>query len=261
MKKPFVGQLVLSVLFLLLCLPAQLLENVSVYLSESLVCAVLIICTLACGYGWGAVLSLLTPLTGWLVTGSEVISRLPQILPCHMLANLLLVSLVWFFVKWLSGKMPKAEPTALSSERFRLVLIIAVTSSVLWAGLTTAFLSALSDFLQMESISPLLIVSLIAIGGTLALFIALWALICRFPKAWPYMAGGILGSGAKFLVLWLLVSKTVLGSYAGNLSSATVALAQGAYGVPQLFAALLGCCLAFLIWLPLKKFLQKEKKP
>lgn len=260
MKKQTVKKMVTTLLLLLLCVLAQLLENSSVYLSEALVCAVLVICTLACGYVWGAVLALLTPLTGWLVTGSQVISRLPQILPCHMLANLLLVSLMWIFVKWLSEKMPKAEPVPLSSERFRLVLIISVTASALWAGLTTAFISALSDFLQMESVSPLLIVSLIAIGGTFGLFIALWALVCRFPKAWPYIAGGVLASGAKFLVLWFLVSGTILSNCSGNLEPTTVALARSNYGVPQLFTALLGCILAFFIWLPLKKSLQKEKK-
>lgn len=259
MKKPFVGQLVLSALFLLLCIPAQLLEGTSVYLSETIVCAFLVITTLACGYLWGAALSLLTPLTGWLVTGSEVISANPQILFCSMLANLLLVSLVWIFVCWLGVKMPKAEPISLSDGRFRLVLIIAVAAAVLWASLTTAFLSALSDLLQMESVSPLLTVSLIAIAGTLLLFCGLWTLVCRFPKAWPYIAGGVLGSGAKFLVLWLLVAKTILPAPTGELDSAAVALAQSAYGVPQLFAALLGCSLAFLLWLPMKKLIKKEK--
>lgn len=259
MKKQTVKKLIATVLLLLLCVLAQLLENTSVYLSETVVCAALVMGTLACGYVWGASLALLTPLTGWLVTGSPVIAAMPQILPCHMLANLLLISIVWLFVKWLAEKMPKTEPVPLSDERFRLVVIIALAASALWAGLSTAFISALSDFLQMESVSPLLIVSLIAIGGTLSLFIALWALVCRFPKAWPIIAGGVLGSGAKFLVLWLLVSKTILGGYAGDLDSAVVALAQSDYGVPQLFTALLGCILAFLIWLPLKKSLQKEK--
>lgn len=252
MKRNLTGQLVLTLLFLLLCLLAQLLENVSVYLSESLVCAFAVLTTLLCGYHFGVFLCLLTPLTGWLATGSTVISAYPQILPFQALANLLLISLVWFFVRVLSPRLSKAE-FAPSGSHFRLVALIAVTAAVLWASLCTAFLSAASELLQMESVSPLLLVALIAILGSLALLLGLWTLVCRFPRAWPYLAGGILGSGGKFLVMWLLVSRLTLA----NATETAAALARSAYGVPQLFAALLGSALGILLWLPLGRFLEK----
>ena len=258
MKKEAKKKIVITLLLLLLGIGAQFLANTSVYLSEPLVCTVLLIATLACGYLWGGCLALLLPLTSWLISNNEAISKTPLVIPCLMLANVLFISLAWLSISWLGEKMPKAEPTPLSGERFRLVLIIGVTAAALWAGLTTAFISALSDLLQMESVSPLLIVSLIAISGTLSLFIALWALVCRFPKTWPLIAGGVLASAAKFLVLWLLVSRTVLPANDAFVGTSELAFAQTAYGIPQLFTALAGSALSFLLYKPLKKSLNKE---
>lgn len=260
MKKETKKKSVITVLLLLLGVGAQFLQNASVYLSEPLVCAVLLVATLSCGYLWGGCLALLLPLTGWLISNNAAVSKTPLVIPCLMLANVLFISLAWLSIGWLGEKMPKTERTPLSDDRFRLVFIIGISAAALWAGLTTAFISALSDLLQMESVSPLLIVSLIAISGTLAMFIALWALVCRFPKSWPLIAGGVLASAAKFLVLWLLVSRTVLPANEAFVGTAELAFAQTNYGVPQLFTALAGSALAFLLYKPLKKSLNKEQK-
>lgn len=259
MKKQTKKKLVSTILLFLLGIGVQFLENASVYLSEPLVCAVLLLATLACGYLWGGCLALLLPLTGWLISKNEAISQTPLVIPCLMLANVLFISLAWLAISWLGEKIPRSEPTPLSSERFRLVLIIGISAAALWAGLTTAFISALSDLLQMDRVSPLLVVSVIAISGTLAMFIALWALVCKFPKAWPLIAGGVLASAAKFLVLWLMVAKTVLPANETFLGTSELAFAQSSHGVPQLFTALAGSALAFVLYKPLKKSLNKEQ--
>lgn len=259
MKNPTTKRIVATVLMFLLCILAQLLENTSVYLSETVVCGVLALTTLACGYLYGGILALLLPLSGWLITGSEAISAAPLILPCVMLGNLLYLSVLWFFVQWLGKKVPAAEPLGFRDSRFRLVLILALVAAVLWSCLATAFLSGLSGLLQLESVTPLLLVVLIAIGGSLFLFAGLWVLVCRFPKLWTVITGLVLGAGGKFLLLRLLVVQQILPA-AQKLDEIGLALAQRHYGTAQLFAALLGGGLAFLLWLPYEKYKKNRKK-
>lgn len=238
-----------TALLLALCIASQFFKNTSVYLTGSVVNAILILATLSCGFLSGAVISVIAPLTSWWITGSPIMSAYPLIVPAVMLGNLILVALVWLFARFLAKKMPVAQ--ARDDGQFRVVLILALVAAALWASVTVAFLSSLASLLQAESTSPLLIASLIAIAGTFLLFTCLWLLITRFPNTWGLIAGMTLGSVLKAIMMWLVIVKIILPDAAPS----TVRLT---FSVTQLLTALIGSVVAFLVWLPLRRALEKE---
>lgn len=83
-------QLTLTALLLALCIASQFLKNTSVYLTGPVINCILILSAVFCGL-WSAVaLSLITPLTSWLITGSPLMSAIPLIVPCVMVGNVIL---------------------------------------------------------------------------------------------------------------------------------------------------------------------------
>lgn len=239
-----------TALLLALCIASQFFKNTSVYLTGSVVNAVLILATLSCGFLSGAIIGVIAPLTSWWITGSPIMSAYPLIVPAVMLGNLVLVALVRLFTRFSEKKLPVAQTR--DDGLFRVVLIVALVAAALWASVTVAFLSSLADLLQADSASPLLIASLIAIAGTFLIFTCLWLLVTRFPNTWTLIAGMTLGSVLKALVMWLVIVRLILPAAAPQ----TVRLT---FSVTQLLTALIGSVVAFLVWLPLSRALGKER--
>lgn len=239
-----------TALLLLLCIGVQFLKSTSVYLSETVVSIVLILSVLTGGFFSAAVIAVIVPLTSWWITGSPVISSHPLIVFCLMGGNLIQVGLVWLFAVWLRKKMPKTEALHFSDSRFRLVLIVALVASVLWGAVSLSFLSSFASVLQVPSIGPALILTLVMICGVFLVFVCLWALVARFPDVWSLIAGTVLGAVAKAVFLWLIIDKAIL-------TPAEVSEVNLEFSVTPLLTALLGSLVAFLIWLPLKKRLEK----
>ena len=88
-------QLTKTALLLALCVASQFLKNLSVYITGPIINCILIAAVVFCGLPGGITISLVTPLTSWLITGSPLMSALPLIIPCVMLGNLLLALSVW----------------------------------------------------------------------------------------------------------------------------------------------------------------------
>ena len=94
-----IRQLTLSALLLALSIASQFLKNTSVYLTGPVINCILILATVFCGL-WSAVaLSLITPLTSWLITGSPLMSAIPMIVPCIMAGNVILAVSVWVSIR------------------------------------------------------------------------------------------------------------------------------------------------------------------
>ena len=92
-------QLTLTALLLALCIASQFLKNTSVYLTGPVINCILIIAAVFCGF-WSAVaLSLITPLTSWLITGSPLMSAIPLIIPCIVAGNVILIVSVWCSIR------------------------------------------------------------------------------------------------------------------------------------------------------------------
>ncbi len=253
--KPNVRLICRTALLLALCVAAQFLKNTSVYLTGPVINAILILATLFCGLWSGAVLSLVTPLTSWLITGSPVMSAYPMIVPCIMVGNFIFSLFVWFFGLRLAARLPETQKLTLSDPRFRSVLVIALVAAALWGSIGIAFLASFGELVQL-TLTPLLLVLLIALGGCFALFAGLWVLAAKLPRSWTLIAGLVFGSVVKALFLWLTISRGIL-SGADALPAQAIAVAKTTFSVTQLLTALLGSALAFLVWLPLRKFVQR----
>ncbi len=94
-----IRQLTSTALLLALCIASQFLKNTSVYLTGPVINCILILAAVFCGL-WSAVaLSLITPLTSWLITGSPLMSAIPMIVPCVMAGNAILAVSVWVSIR------------------------------------------------------------------------------------------------------------------------------------------------------------------
>jgi len=97
-------QLTVTALLLALCIASQFLKNLSVYITGPIINCILIVAVVYCGLPGGTIISIVTPLTSWLITGSPLMSALPVIVPCVMLGNFLLVLMTWLFIRKNDGK-------------------------------------------------------------------------------------------------------------------------------------------------------------
>ena len=84
---------------LAICILSQFLKNISVYITGPIINACLILAVITVGYEWAVILSVITPITAFIITGNPLISAVPIIMPCIMAGNVILVSLVSLFVK------------------------------------------------------------------------------------------------------------------------------------------------------------------
>ncbi len=241
-----------TALLLALCIASQFLKNASVYITGSIVNTILIIATLSCGFWSASAISVIAPLTSWLITGSPIMSAYPAIVPCVMLGNIILVAFVWLFARWLAQRMPSAEKLSFKDNRFRLVALLVLIACALWSALTIAFVSSLASLLNVSA-APLMTVSLIMVAGVFIVFVGLWALVSRFPQTWSLIAGMVIGSVVKSIFMWLVIVRIILPEAAPEAVKLT-------FSVTQLLTALIGSLLAFLVWLPLRKIIPEEKK-
>jgi len=94
-----VKQITTTAILLAICILSQFFKNMSVYITGPIINACLIIATLSVGIVCAVILSIITPVTAFLITGAPVIAAVPLVLPCIMLGNALLCMCVWGFSK------------------------------------------------------------------------------------------------------------------------------------------------------------------
>ena len=73
-------------------LPCQpVFKNLSVYITGPIINAALILTVLYAGMACGIILSIITPVTSFFITGSPVMAAIPAMFPCIMIGNIILV--------------------------------------------------------------------------------------------------------------------------------------------------------------------------
>lgn len=97
-------QIALTALLLAVCIGSQFFKNASVYITGPIINAALIIAVIYCGLACGIILSVITPVTAFLITGSPIMTALPAMFPCIMAGNVVLVVTVFLLKK----KLPLA---------------------------------------------------------------------------------------------------------------------------------------------------------
>ena len=99
MKKFNTKALVQAAVLLAICIVSQFFKNMSVYITGPIINTCLIICVLTAGLGWAVVLSIVTPITSYLITGSPIMSAIPVIIPAVMLGNIIMAAAIGFVRK------------------------------------------------------------------------------------------------------------------------------------------------------------------
>ena len=84
-------QITVTAILLAICIVSQFFKNVSVYLTGPIINAALILTTVYAGLACGIILSIITPITSFFITGSPIMAAIPAMFPCIMIGNIILV--------------------------------------------------------------------------------------------------------------------------------------------------------------------------
>ena len=93
-------------IILAILVASQIFKGISVYITGPIVNACLVLATMLIGLKYGIILSVISPVTSFFITGTPVISACPIVLPLIMLGNVIMV----FFIKlFYSNKKTKTN--------------------------------------------------------------------------------------------------------------------------------------------------------
>jgi len=87
---PKVKRLTTAAALLAICIVSQFFKNTSVFITGPIINTCIIICVMACGLPWAILLSIVTPVTAFIITGAPVMKVIPGIMPLIMVGNALL---------------------------------------------------------------------------------------------------------------------------------------------------------------------------
>ncbi len=87
-------QITITAILLASCIISQFFKNLSVYLTGPVINAALILTVIYAGLTCGIILSIITPITSFFITGSPVMAAIPAMFPCIMIGNIILVTAV-----------------------------------------------------------------------------------------------------------------------------------------------------------------------
>lgn len=140
-------------------------------------------------------------------------------------------------------------------------IIIAVLAVGLFSGLLISIVAPVTAY--FIAASPIIsavptILPMIMIGNCILAFLV-W--FFEKKRAFPagLIAGMIAGSLLKAGFMAFAITKVLFSLFGTALSEKQLALGKVTFSVTQLITALTGSLLAFLIWIPLKRILKKER--
>ncbi|MCQ2483650.1 MAG: ECF transporter S component, partial [Clostridia bacterium] len=80
-----------AAILLAICIVSQFLKNTSVYITGPIINACLLLCVLTAGIKYAVALSVITPITSFIITGSPIMAAIPMIIPCVIVGNIIYV--------------------------------------------------------------------------------------------------------------------------------------------------------------------------
>ena len=97
-------QITVTAIMLAICILSQFFKNLSVYITGPIINAALILTVLYAGTVCGVILSIITPITSFFITGSPIMAAIPAMFPCIMIGNIILVLCVELLRTKFGGK-------------------------------------------------------------------------------------------------------------------------------------------------------------
>lgn len=150
-----------------------------------------------------------------------------------------------------------------------LTIILAVLSVGLWSGLLLSIIAPVTAFFftgsPIMAAIPLMFPAVMA--GNAVLAVTVWYFQKKTSFKWRLPAGLIAGSVLKAVFMGIVIVLIILPIFGDNIASKlpkpealpmVLATAKVTFSVTQLTTALIGSVLAYLIWMPLKKYLKPE---
>ncbi len=148
-------------------------------------------------------------------------------------------------------------------------IIIAVLAVGLWSGLFISIIAPVTAFFisgsPIMSAIPLMFPAVMA--GNTVLAVCVWYFQKHFHFRHKLPVGFIAGSLLKASFMGIVIVLILLPSFGGNIAShlpkpealsVVLATARITFSITQLITALTGSLLAYIIWIPLQKYLKKE---
>ena len=150
-----------------------------------------------------------------------------------------------------------------------LTIILAVLSVGLWSRLLLSIIAPVTAFFftgsPIMAAIPLMFPAVMA--GNAVLAVTVWYFQKKTSFKWRLPAGLIAGSVLKAVFMGIVIVLIILPIFGDNIASKlpkpealpmVLATAKVTFSVTQLTTALIGSVLAYLIWMPLKKYLKTE---
>ena len=152
-------------------------------------------------------------------------------------------------------------------------IIIAVLAVGLWSGLFISVIAPVTAFFisgsPIMAAIPLMFPAVM--GGNMILAVCTWYFTHYLQKKMKFKgslpAGLIAGSVLKAAFMGIVIVLVLLPAFGGNIAArlpkpealpGVLATAKVTFSVTQLITALTGSLLAYVIWMPLKKYLRAE---
>ena len=150
-----------------------------------------------------------------------------------------------------------------------LTIILAVLSVGLLSGLLLSIIAPVTAFFftgsPIMAAIPLMFPAVMA--GNAVLAVTVWYFQKKTSFKWRLPAGLIAGSVLKAVFMGIVIVLIILPIFGDNIASKlpkpealpmVLATAKVTFSVTQLTTALIGSALAYVIWMPLKKYLKAE---
>lgn len=87
-------QITVTAIMLAICIISQFFKNLSVYITGPVINAALILTAIYAGLACGIILSIITPITSFFITGMTIMAAVPALFPCIIIGNIILVVMV-----------------------------------------------------------------------------------------------------------------------------------------------------------------------
>ena len=92
-------QITITAMLLALCLVSQLFKNLSVFITGPIINACIVLTVLLVNLPCAILLSVITPITAFIITASPIMKVVPAIIPFIMLGNIVLATAVHYLMK------------------------------------------------------------------------------------------------------------------------------------------------------------------
>lgn len=146
-------------------------------------------------------------------------------------------------------------------------IIIAVLAVGLWSGLLISIIAPVTAFFFTGSpiMAAIPLMFPVVMTGNAILALSVWYFQKKQSFKWRLPAGLVIGSVLKAIFMGIVVVLIILPIFGQNIAGKlpkpealpkVLATARVTFSATQLITALIGSVLAYLIWIPLKKYLK-----